>query len=356
MSNLRSRTFWFTLFVLILNWAAVQAQDVTRFGAKITKSELAETDAPRLTLPEGWRLVEGDEFTGLNRREYYFTIEADGKNLPAPEVSVSWPNVKIAKIYGVTQEQINGSDATFRMNAGKTPTHFSGTLPRFGSVEVCVFHNVPGVQAGPYRGLPYPERQIQAHLNFMFASLEMMREMGFTDSKDAVKGQINIYGFETNFPNGHVDFPPHFHIMVMWNHWRDNRVCHFILDENGKILRNDHYVVKNDHVDAKESVPMTLGSSIPMEDETGKVQFVLRMLEDGSGLEMTVPGREKQTKIQSGDSVKSVSVYVRENAEAEWKKIDEIRVNDDSINGVLTVSHENKTDVWNYDPNTGRLK
>ncbi|MBQ9456049.1 MAG: hypothetical protein IJU53_10315 [Thermoguttaceae bacterium] len=350
MAQLR---FFVVLFLLL---TTVQAQDVTRFGAKITKSELAETATPTLGLPEGWKLVEGDAFTGLNRREYYFTIEAEGKDRPAPMVSVSWPNVQIAKVYGVTQAQISGSDATFRMNAGRTPTHFSGTLPHFGAVEVCVFHNVPGVQAGPYRGLPYPERQIQAHLNFMFASLEMMREMGFTDSADAVKGQINIYGFETNFPNGHVDFPPHFHIMVMWNGWRDNRVCHFILDENGKILRNDHFVVKNNQRDDKESVTMKLGSSIPMEDETGKVRFALRMLEDGSGLEMTVPGQEKQAKIQSDDPIKSVSVYVRENSQAEWKKIDEISVNDDSINGVLTVTHEKKTDVWNYDPNTGALR
>lgn len=350
MAQLR---FFVVLFLLL---TTVQAQDVTRFGAKITKSELAETATPTLELPEGWKLVEGDAFTGLNRREYYFTIEAEGKDRPAPTVSVSWPNVQIAKVYGVTQAQISGSDATFRMNAGRTPTHFSGTLPHFGAVEVCVFHNVPGVQAGPYRGLPYPERQIQAHLNFMFASLEMMREMGFTDSADAVKGQINIYGFETNFPNGHVDFPPHFHIMVMWNGWRDNRVCHFILGEDGKILRNDHFVVKNNQRDDKESVPMKLGSSIPMEDETGKVRFALRMLEDGSGLEMTVPGQEKQAKIQSDDPIKSVSVYVRENSQAEWKKIDEISVNDDSINGVLTVTHEKKTDVWNYDPNTGALR
>ncbi|MGN1273046.1 MAG: hypothetical protein ACI4UF_00530 [Thermoguttaceae bacterium] len=350
MAQLR---FFVVLFLLL---TTVQAQDVTRFGAKITKSELAETATPTLELPEGWKLVEGDAFTGLNRREYYFTIEAEGKDRPAPMVSVSWPNVQIAKIYGVKEEKFSGSNATFRMNAGRTPTHFSGTLPHFGAVEVCVFHNVPGVQAGPYRGLPYPERQIQAHLNFMFASLEMMREMGFTDSAEAVKGQINIYGFETNFPNGHVDFPPHFHIMVMWNGWRDNRVCHFILGEDGKILRNDHFVVKNNQRDDKESVPMKLGSSIPMEDETGKVRFALRMLEDGSGLEMTVPGQEKQAKIQSDDPIKSVSVYVRENSQAEWKKIDEISVNDDSINGVLTVTHEKKTDVWNYDPNTGALR
>jgi len=345
--------FFFVLFLIL---TTVQARDVTRFGAKITKSELVETAAPSLTLPEGWKLVEGDEFTGLNLREYYFTIEAEGKNLPAPTVSVSWPNVKIAKVYGVTREQISGSDATFQMNAGKTPTHFSGALPRFGAVEVCVFHNVRGVQAGLYRGVPYPERQIQAQLNFMFASLEMMREFGFTDSKDAVDGQINIYGFETNFPNGHVDCPPHFHIMLMWNGWRDNRACHFILDENGKILRNDHFVVRDDRCDEKESVPGALGSSVQMDDRTGKVRFVLRMLEDGSGLEMTVPGQEKQAKIQSSDAVKSVSVFVRENARAEWVKIDEIRVNDDSLNGVLTVNHEKTSNVWEYDPNTGRIR
>ena len=142
-----------------------------------------------------------------------------------------------------------------------------------------IFHNVEGLQAGKYRGIPYPKNEIQAHLNYLFAAREMMREMGFTDSEDSVKGTINLYGFETNFPNGHVDFPPHFHIMLMWNGWQDNHFCHYILNEKGRIIHNSAQVMENGITIREKTGIQPLGSTMEFPDATGKIRFSVYLRE-----------------------------------------------------------------------------
>lgn len=365
LQNLPCRsTFGFlTVLLLALSFFAAPAQSqspqMTRWGAKITKAEFAETSAPELELPDGWKLCDDEAFTGVNPREYYFTLEAEGANLPAPTVEVHWPDVKISRVYGGSCVQFTEDGVEFKMNSHRAPTSFTSSLPAEGAIHLGIFHSVRGMQAGPYRNLPYPEAQIQAHLNYLFAAREMMRQLGFGDSADSVDGVINLYGFETNFPNGHKDFPPHFHVMLMWDSWNENQACHFILDEKGKILRNDHYVVAHGAAVPEKCTQAPLGSRIDLSDRTGKVRFSLRMLEDGTGLEMTVPGRTRQAMIRSEDAVSSVTCFTRESADAEWVPASKVSVTDDSTRGVLTVTAEkngkSSSEVWNYDPNTGAI-
>lgn len=183
--------------------------------------------------------------------------------------------------------------------------------------------------------------------------------MGFADAPDAVDGVINLYGFETNFPNGHVDAPPHFHIMLMWNVWQDNHVCHFILDTAGKIARNEHWVNEKGKKNEAKSGSQPLGASVDLPDRSGALRFTLRMLEDGSGLEMTVPARDKQAMIRSDDPARAVSCYLRPNAAADWQDLATISVRDDVLAGQLAVTRvangQSSREEWRYDPHTGRI-
>ena len=197
------------------------AAATTCYGAKVAKATHADTAAPTLLLPDGWRLREGEAFTGVNIREYFFTVEADGAALPPPRVQLSWTGVALGEVYGGKDVARTAAGVSFLVTASRPPTGFTTSLPRQGAVQMGIFHNLEGMQAGAYRDKPYPATQIQAQLNFLFAARDMMREMGFAAAPDAVDGVINLYGFETNFPNGHVDAPPHFHIMLMWNAWQD---------------------------------------------------------------------------------------------------------------------------------------
>ena len=335
------------------------AAATTCYGAKVAKATHADTAAPTLLLPDGWRLREGEAFTGVNIREYYFTVEADGAALPPPRVQLSWPGVALGEVYGGKDVARTADGASFLVTASRTPTGFTTSLPRQGAVQMGIFHNLEGMQAGAYRDKPYPATQIQAQLNFLFAARDMMREMGFAAAPDAVDGVINLYGFETNFPNGHVDAPPHFHIMLMWNAWQDNHVCHFILDDAGKIVHNDHWVNENGKRNAALSGPKPLGASIDMPDRSGAVRFVLRMLADGTGLEMMVPGKDKQAMIRSDDPARAVICYTRPNAASDWQAVATVTVRDDAATGLLAVTRDangqTTREEWRYAPHTGRI-
>lgn len=348
------------LTVLFCGSSLVFAESVRR-GAKVVKADRTETKAPEIKVPDGWKLCEGEKFTGVNIREYYFTLESEKKTAEDPEVQITWPNVKIAKVYGGTDIRDSKEGVRFKVTSKKAPTSFTTLLPRRGVVSMAIFHNIEGMQAGSYRGIPYPKDQIAAQLNYLFAAGEMMREAGFTDSEKSLDGIINLYGFETNFPNGHVDCPPHFHIMTMWDNWAWDQATHFILAENGKILRNDLFVVEDGKTNDKKCRLFNPDEEVSLSDKSGKIRFTLRILVDGTGIDMKVPGQKRQFRIASGNAPESVSCYTRENESAPWKLVSTSRVEDDSIHGVLTVVTERKadaapiTEIWRYNPDTGAL-
>lgn len=337
----------------------VFAAGSTRWGAKVVKETFGATPLPEVILPAGWKLCSTEALTGVNDREYYFTIENENDNSPAPVIQIVWPGIKIANVYGGTGVRSIENGVEFRPISSKAPTSFTTILPLEGSVSMGVFHNVPGMQAGYYRDKPYPEAPIQAHLNFLFAAREMMRAFGFTNSPDALDGVINLYGFETNYPNGHVDAPPHFHIMTMWDKWKNVQATHFILDSQGKVLRNDHFVVENNVRNKEKSISAAPGTAVEMTDRSGDIRFCLEVLPDGSGIELRVPGSNKRGRIQSGNAPQSVTYAEQLDRATPWVYVAEIRVQDDSQKGILTVTKQTgqkkSVETWNYDPNTGRL-
>ena len=62
---------------------------------------------------------------------------------------------------------------------------------------------------------------------------------------DSVKRSANeaweryhLMGFDTNFPLGHEDFPPHIHIILRWPHFTGSQAPHFYLSNKG-LLEGD---------------------------------------------------------------------------------------------------------------------
>ena len=188
----------------------------------------------------------------------------------------------------------------------------------------------------------------------------MMREAGFTQPDCDLDAIIQLNGFETNFPNGHQDFPPHFHIMTRWDDWRYIQATHFILTDDGTISHNNHYVVEAGKKAATKCVAHQPGEEIPLTDRSGATRFILRICNDGRGVEMRLPEIEREYKIASDNAVVSVTCFVWENGTAEWKPITTSRVTDDSIAGVLTVLTEQngttRTEIWRYNPDTGNIQ
>ena len=373
--SLRFRVSIFSFFLCVLV-AVSSADDVTRYGAVLIRAELGRVDDQGLLLPSeplpqiffsendastGWKIVHGEAFTGVDARRFYMTVEAQGKDLPAPEIVVTWENVKISRAIGASDfETIDGGGARFKPNASAPPTG-SFTEVVFGAAHLGVFHNWKIRRCGPYRDGRYPQTQIDAHLNYMLAFLEVCRAYGWTDTSDPdFVDHINIYGFETLFPNGHRDFPAHFHIMLAWDGWSAAQVGHYLLDENGLIEKNSFWSL---HKDVERfDLP---GVVTPYRDKTDRLTFTTEILPDGSGLIISRPDDKVEFLMRAGrnGATKSVEVCKRPIGVANdsgWNRICDVIANDDVEKGAFRSVARYESGVervveFNYDPDTGRL-
>jgi len=335
---------------------------VTRYASKVTKAAHGTTPAPEIKVPAPWRVVEGDEAkTGLNVREYYFTIEAPGRGLAAPRVELVWPGVAVKTVYGAKNMVRDGDRVLFTPTATKPPTGFTTGWSE-GAIRICVFHNVEGVQHGLYRDRPYPAAEVRAQNNWLFAARELFRRAGLAETNATEGAFVQLFGFESNFPNGHVDAPPHFHVMLMWNAWKENNVGHYRLDGKGRITENAFLVCGNVPGYPRTGYfPQQLGETTHYNAPSGKTLFTLEMLRDGTGLVFRRPGVPGEYLLGSPEPVSSVCVSFREDGTRPWRELARVSADDDSREGVLTirttVDGQCSVETVRYNPDTGeRIK
>lgn len=345
-----------------VDWGRYQSETplLTRYGARIYRKVRAGGAAPVVKLPQGWRLVDGDDgATGCDSRLYYFTVEADGANLPPPEVRVDWPGVEISSVDGAKNVTIAKDRVVL------TPTAKSGganyaTMVQNGAIELGLYHHVEGAQHGPYGDRPLPWTQIRSSANWLVACREVFRRMGFLDPKAAKGADIKLYGFDSNFPNRHMDHPEHFHIMLEWDNWEKNNVGHYTLDARGRIKGNNFLLCGDVKGGRKNGYHrQKLGETTSYTGPDGKALFSVTMLEDGCGLLLRKPGDAAEWRIWSDRPAESVSVSVRKNAAAQWEDLGCCSVSDDTESGTCVIRVENKgkigIDTFRYDRDTGRL-
>ena len=361
---LSKRRFFVLFSFFLLSFSTLSfGEDFTQYGAVLIRDSArpnAQESLPQVSFSETdaeWRVLDGEKYTGIDGRRFYFTVEAKGTNLPAPKVEVVWEGVKILRVIGAKGEvEETASGRRFTISPRNVPTD-AFTEVSFGAVKLGVFHNWEIRRAGPYREGAYPANEIKAQLNYMLGALEVCRAYGWTESEtpDFVD-HINLYGFETHFPHGHRDFPAHFHIMLAWDGWKAANVGHYLLDDSGKILRNNFWILHKD----VEIVDQP-GVVTKYVDKTNRVVFETTILSDGSGLIFKKLGFEREYLIHAGKNgaVESVEVCAR-NADSndEWELVCEVRANDDAEKGVFSsraqyVDGSIQRVEFKYDPDTG---
>ena len=322
--------------------------DITRYAAKAMKKRLSKDDpAPLFTLPDGWRVVEGAAFTGKNVREAFFTFEHDGTNMPPPRVSLDWGNVEVASVEGAKDVKIDGAKAAFTPVSKKAPTSFSTSFPGFGPVSTSLAHHLEGMQAGPYAKYHFPSNEARAVANFVFALREGFRRVGF-DRKEAFFGRIWLGGFDSNFPGGHTDFPPHLHIIPSA---RDgSQVHHFYVGREDGRISSDCFQDMSKVVDVWDRVTtFRPGDSFPAYDGNGEVAFRVTILPDGTGLELA-DGKTGSWRFRVSGERPCDSVDVLLPERGSWRKVKNIVVRDDPEAGVM----ETPEGVFRYNLATGR--
>lgn len=363
---------------------AAQAAETTRFGAVLIPSAPVEPsdvksrkfERPQIVFNEkdkasDWRVVEGEAHVGVDATRFYFTVEAPGANVAAPTVEIVWPGVEVARVLGSRDGKFEKTErgVSFELASRTAPTCVFTEVP-FGAVRLGVFHNREERRAGPYRDGVYPEAQIKAQLNFMIGALEVCRELGWTETTTpGFVDHINLYGFETCYPNGHRDFPPHFHIMLGWDGWGGAHVAHYLLDDKGLILKNNQWSM---HEDVETFYGR--GETTPFPDKTGRVIFETTILPDGSGLVIRPTYNSEAVKSQNvatrrefliragrASAVESVEVCARpfdSSADAPWTVLCETTATDDAVAGKFRASIRRPDGTtreigFDYDPARG---
>ena len=345
-----------------VRWGRYQPETprLTRYGARVYRASRGAGDPPTLNLPAPWHIVDGDDgATGCDSRLYYFTVEADGVSLPPPTVSVLWPGVAISSVDGATNVSFMADGVVL------TPTAKSGganylTMVHDGSLELALHHHVEGAQHGPYAGRPLPWAKIRASDNWRAACRELFHLAGLADPKATDGASIKLYGFDSNFPNRHVDYPEHFHVMLEWDDWQKNNVGHYTLDENGFILGNN-FLVCGDIAGGLTSGyhPQKPGEITAYIGPSGKPLFTLEMLEGGVGLVLRKPGSYVAWRMKSNRPSEFVELSVRENAGAGWRGLGRVSTVDDTELGRYEIRREDAgsvvTQVFRYERDTGAL-
>ena len=227
-------------------------------------------------------------------------------------------------------------------------TSLSTSFDKEGAVSCSLFHHREEWLAGPHAKHPFPTNEIAAVNNFTLALREAFRRMGF-DKPESLDGSVWIGTFQSHFPNGHTDFPAHFHICV---NCRDGQQVHhfYVRPEDGRIT-SDCYQDMSKVIDVWDrAVEFKPGDEFPVFDGHGHVALRVQLLEDGLGLELRSPDRTRRVRLASPTPKDYVDVQVPEGDG--WRRTTRVVVTDDSHAGVLRTPEGE----IRYDPDTGKRR
>ena len=332
----------------------------TRYGAQIYRKHRVDTPPPTLKLPDNWRLIEGDEgVTGCDRRLYYFTVETDGTAVPPPTVAVSWPGVEISSVGGAREVKMT-EDGVVLTPTAKTGGACYITAVRDGAILLGAHHHVEGAQHGSYAGRPLPWTQIRASDNWRAACRAMFKAAGIATFDDTDGADIRLFGFDSNYPNHHVDYPEHFHVMLAWDGWARNNVGHYILDGTGLITKNEFHSIGEIKGGLPKGVYIhKLGETTNYVGPKGRTCFSLETLRDGKGVILHKPGTNVVWRIYSEHPDQSVMMEMRNGQDGGWVLQGRYSVTDDTEKGEYVIKCEEKgtirKTVVSYNRDTGGL-
>ncbi len=133
-------------------------------------------------------------------------------------------------------------------------------------------------RGGAYATGDFPVVERKAADNLTFAMREAARRMGLGRAANQAKvGTIMIMGFDTNFPAGHTDAPPHVHMHLRWPNNIGTQIAHYYLDKGGLLTENK---VGIRGLNTKQRT-YAKGETFPTVDNTGRTLYSHTITQEG---------------------------------------------------------------------------
>lgn len=163
-----------------------------------------------------------------------------------------------------------------RPDSGELQTHLY-----WPGVELRFEHADPVRRAGEYTTGTFPTVQREAAANLEFGLLEAIRQLGLDHYVDDENlGRLFLMGFDTNFPHGHADFPPHMHLALWLPNYRGtgSAIPHVYLNSDGLIA---HSLVGITRGPLASSIDYKSGDIFTAVDNFGHPIFFLKITPEG---------------------------------------------------------------------------
>lgn len=246
--------------ICMMGLAPYRSAEPIMISVKVVKAKVSHCSAPPgLEFPTDsdiWRLVTKPYHAGENDWEVFFEIETDTAGVPSSEVVIVAPGAKARRVI------VGKTDVSFRQEGDRI--RFRLVDDRSRGQEMRVMHQSPRGgypihfllnwemrRAGRFAGIVYPEKQIAAIPNYLLAAQELFRLMGDMGpgAPKSFLGDIVLMGSEIAATRGHLDYPPHVHIMhyqfdkTPERNWLSRLVPHLYMDEEARIVRNNYAVL-----------------------------------------------------------------------------------------------------------------
>jgi hypothetical protein len=334
----------------------------TIVGVKLLKATRGTEAQPiQIQLPKecsDCSVMHGPFYEGQNAREVFFYLKVPVAKAQIANVKVIIGDLKVRAVIvekASLQFHRNGNEINFDLPV--MPRERSSTLEvqtnlNWPGVTVRVEHAFQDRRGGKYETGTWPVIERQAALNLEFGLREAIRALRLDQEicKRSL-GRIHLMGFDTNFPLGHEDFPPHIHMILRWPHFAGSQAPHFYLSNKG-LLEGDVQVT----IDGLPQIAKTFfshGTPVPAVDYLGETVYETVDNADGT-LTLQRPGVGTCTlrPLKMGDQGFASGSKIT----CSTGQSSSVIATDDTEEGILRVSVDAKpSEIYRYDPDTAVL-
>ncbi len=209
-------------------------------------------------------------------------------------------------------------------------------------------HADPARRAGAYATGRFPVVERRAADVLEFAQRDVVRTLGIGEEVARNgSGAIQIMGFDTNAPHGHVDAPPHVHMHLRWPGDAGTQIGHYYLTSGGLLSHNVVGIKGSTAPDRRYARGERFVTVAP----DGRPVYTHRItgqgwLEIGSAAGSACLIRPLQGTSFAGGAIVACA----------GRPDRRITVTDDRDVGILTVATDEIVETFRYDADSGALR